>query len=79
MLAQIVLTPAESKKLIAKAVARLEAVQQAAKRDCRAPSQQQHLLHRGRNYWVKTENQLLGMWRGDAEGNVCGNGNGPRH
>jgi hypothetical protein len=31
MLAQIVLTPAESKKLIAKAVARLEAVQQAAK------------------------------------------------
>ena len=32
MLAQIVLTPAESKKLIAKAVARLEAVQQAAKK-----------------------------------------------
>lgn len=31
MLAQIVLTPAESKKLIAKAVARLESVQQAAK------------------------------------------------
>jgi hypothetical protein len=31
MLAQIVLTPAESKKLIAKAVAKLEAVQQAAK------------------------------------------------
>jgi hypothetical protein len=31
MLAQIVLTPAESKKLIAKAVARLEAVQQAAR------------------------------------------------
>ena len=32
MLAQIVLTPAESKKLIAKAVARLETVQQAANR-----------------------------------------------
>jgi len=32
MLAQIVLTPAESKKLIAKAVARLEVVQQAAKK-----------------------------------------------
>jgi hypothetical protein len=32
MLAQIVLTPAESKKLIAKAVARLDAVQQAAKK-----------------------------------------------
>jgi hypothetical protein len=32
MLAQIVLTPAESKKLIAKAVARLEAVKQAAKK-----------------------------------------------
>ena len=32
MLAQIVLTPAESKKLIAKAVARLEAVQQAIKK-----------------------------------------------
>ena len=32
MLAQIVLTPAESKKLIAKAVAGLEAVQKAAKR-----------------------------------------------
>ena len=32
MLAQIVLTPAESKKLIAKAVARLEAVQQAAQK-----------------------------------------------
>ncbi len=32
MLAQIVLTPAESKKLIAKAVARLEAVQQAVKK-----------------------------------------------
>jgi hypothetical protein len=32
MLAQIVLTPAESKKLIAKAVAKLEAVQQAAER-----------------------------------------------
>ena len=31
MLAQIVLTPAESKKLIAKAIARLEVVQQAAK------------------------------------------------
>jgi hypothetical protein len=31
MLAQIVLTPAESKKLIAKAIARLDAVQQAAK------------------------------------------------
>ena len=31
MLAQIVLTPTESKKLIAKAIARLEAVQQAAK------------------------------------------------
>jgi hypothetical protein len=31
MLAQIVLTPAESKKLIAKAIARLEAVQHAAK------------------------------------------------
>ena len=31
MLAQIVLTPAESKKLIAKAIVRLEAVQQAAK------------------------------------------------
>jgi hypothetical protein len=31
MLAQIVLTPAESKKLIAKAIARLEAVQQAAR------------------------------------------------
>ena len=30
MLAQIVLTPAESKKLIAKAVARLETVQKAA-------------------------------------------------
>jgi hypothetical protein len=32
MLAQIVLTPAESKKLIAKAIVRLEAVQQAAKK-----------------------------------------------
>jgi hypothetical protein len=32
MLAQIVLTPAESKKLIAKAVAKLEAVQKAAKK-----------------------------------------------
>jgi hypothetical protein len=32
MLAQIVLTPAESKKLIAKAVARLDAVQRAAKK-----------------------------------------------
>jgi hypothetical protein len=32
MLAQIVLTPAESKKLIAKAIARLDAVQQAAKK-----------------------------------------------
>jgi hypothetical protein len=32
MLAQVVLTPAESKKLIAKAVAKLEAVQQAAKK-----------------------------------------------
>jgi hypothetical protein len=32
MLAQIVLTPAESKKLIAKAIARLETVQQAAKK-----------------------------------------------
>ncbi len=32
MLAQIVLTPAESKKLIAKAVAKLEAVQQATKK-----------------------------------------------
>jgi hypothetical protein len=32
MIAQIVLTPAESKKLIAKAVARLDAVQQAAKK-----------------------------------------------
>jgi hypothetical protein len=32
MLAQIVLTPAESKKLIAKAVAKLEAVQQASKK-----------------------------------------------
>ena len=32
MLAQIVLTPAESKKLIAKAIARLDAVQQAAQK-----------------------------------------------
>ncbi len=61
MLAQIVLTPAESKKLIAKAVARLEAVQQAAKNGIVAlhPSSSTYFLVEeitgskpGTNYWV---------------------------
>jgi hypothetical protein len=61
MLAQIVLTPAESKKLIAKAVARLEAVQQAAKNGIVAlhPSSSTYFiveeitgLKPKTNYWV---------------------------
>ena len=61
MLAQIVLTTAESKKLIAKAVARLEAVQQAAKKGIVAlhPSSSTYFivqeitgLKLTTNYWV---------------------------
>src|SRR5512136_1489989 len=61
MLAQIVLTPAESKKLIAKAIARLDAVQQAAKNGLVAihPSSSTYFLVEEitgskpkTNYWV---------------------------
>ena len=49
MLAQIVLTPAESKKLIAKAVARLEAVQKAASKGIVALHPRTDLWTRGRH------------------------------
>jgi hypothetical protein len=61
MLAQIVLTPAESKKLIAKAIARLDAVQKAAKNGIVAlhPSSSTYFLVEEitgskpkTNYWV---------------------------
>ena len=61
MLAQIVLTPAESKKLIAKAIAKLEAVQQAAKKGIVAlhPSRSTYFIIEEitgskpkTNYWV---------------------------
>jgi len=61
MLAQIVLTPAESKKLIAKAIARLEVVQQAAKEGIVAlhPSSSTYFIAEeitgskpNTNYWV---------------------------
>jgi hypothetical protein len=71
MIAQIVLTPAESKKLIAKAVARLDAVQQAAEKGIVAlhPSSSTYFIVEEitgskpkTNYWVCGVVTPRGMW-----------------
>lgn len=74
MLAQVVLTPAESKKLIAKAVAKLDVVKQAA-------ADGMIVLHPSSStYFIFEEltgvkpRQLLGLRCSYAAGNVCRDG-----